>query len=122
MSEPARIVHLARPLRWVVALELTRGDAQLIGEVLAGMPTRTALRNYRALALRLTILAELVTSDDIRRTLERIAKRCEAIHDRTFSVVGAALVARHRRDEATCAALRKLTHDQRVLELLGLTH
>jgi hypothetical protein len=92
----------------------------LIAEVLATWPKRSKQRTYRALALRLAIYEQLVERDDVRQDLARLIERCHPILDRRFSIVGAAIVARQPRDEATAVALRKRTNDTQIRERLGL--
>lgn len=113
------VSQIVRPLGFVLDLDVRGYEALLIAEAAAGMPKRRAVWTYRALALRLQILERLVVSDEVRRDLAPLIKRCWMIRERRFSVVGAALVARDR-DEATSVALRKLTRDPRILERLEL--
>jgi hypothetical protein len=129
------VAPFARPLGWVVDLDVSGRDAIIAAEFLRELPSpkRHAAWPYDLIAVWAQLhLDWLATADiperylillDIRASRQRVLppmiERCANLSG-YLSVVGVKLVARRTHDSATCAALRRLTRDHRVLERLGL--
>jgi hypothetical protein len=130
------VVLFARPLGWVVDLELRGRDAIIAAEFLRELPSpkRHAAWPYNLVAVWGQLhLDWLATADipernlimlDIRaarqRVLPPIIERCAALQG-YLSLVGVRLVARRTHDPVTRTALRRLTRDPRILERLELS-
>jgi hypothetical protein len=131
----ASIKYFARPLGWVVDLDVQGTDAQILAEFLRSLPhpKRRASWPYGAVAVWAELNLEWFATVDVpernlllldmrasrQRVLPPLIERCATLGG-YVSLVGVALVARRTRDAATDAALRRLTRDWRVIERLGL--
>lgn len=129
------VAPFARPLGWVVDLDVSGRDAIIAAEFLRELPSpkRHAVWPYNLVAVWAQLhLDWLATADiperylillDIRaarqRVLPPIVERCATLQG-YLSLVGVRLVARRTHDPATCTALRRLTRDPRVLARLEL--
>ena len=129
------VAPFARPLGWVVDLDLRDRDALIAAEFLRELPRpkRQGSWSYGAVAVWAQLNLDWLAAVDIperslvlldvraarQRVLPPIIERCAAL-DGHISLVGVALVARRTRDAATGVALRRLTRDPRILERLGL--
>jgi hypothetical protein len=130
-----RIKQFARPLGWVVDLDLQGRDVQIVAEFLHSLPhpKRHASWPYGAIAVWAELNLDWFATVDVpernlvlldiraarQRVLPPLIERCAALAG-YVSLVGVALVARRTRNAATDAALRRLTRDSRVIERLGL--
>jgi hypothetical protein len=129
------VAPFARPLGWVVDLDVRGRDAIIAAEFLRELPSPQphGAWSYDLVALWAQLHLEwLATADiperylimlDIRaarqRVLPPIIKRCATLRG-YLSLVGVKLVARRTHDAVTRAALRGLTRDPRILERLDL--
>jgi hypothetical protein len=130
-----KISWFARPLGWIVDLELSGRDARIVAQFLRDLPhpKRYPAWPYSAIAvwaqLNLDALAALEVPEqkllllDLRasrqRVLPRVIARC-AVLDGYISLVGISLVARGTYDPKTRSALRRLTRDRRIHERLAI--
>ena len=70
------VIPFARPLGWVLDLDLHGDQVRTVAEVLAWMSRPKRRPTYRLVALRCRIVAACVVSDDVRRELNELAERC----------------------------------------------
>jgi hypothetical protein len=129
------VAPFARPLGWVVDLDVSGRDAIIAAEFLRELPSPKphAAWPYSFVAVWADLhLDWLATADipkrylillDIRaarqRVLPPIIERCATLQG-YLSLVGVKLVARRTHDTVTRMALRRLTRDPRILERLDL--
>ena len=106
------IVPFARPLGWVLDLDLQGDEIRSLAEVLAWCSKPKRRPTYRLVALRCRIVAACVMSPGVRERLLGLAERCDQIHERPISLAGMKLVA------TGDVSARKLTRDPRILERL----
>jgi hypothetical protein len=112
------VVHFARPLQWVLDLDVHGDEIRTLAEVCAWGRRPRRSPTYRLVALKCRIVAECVTSSEVQQELLGLAGRCDQISQKPISLVGMNLVAAD--DDAARKELRKLTRDARVLKRLGL--
>ena len=130
----ASVTRFARPLGWVVDLDLRGDDARVVADFLRQLPRpkRGTSWSYDAVAIWAQINLDVLETIDAdptsklqalretrQRVLPHIIERCAAL-DGYLSLVGIGLLARTSPSTATSAALRRLTRDPRIHERLGL--
>jgi hypothetical protein len=130
-----RVAPFARPLGWVVDLDLRGPDAIVAAEFFRELPSPKRhgawpydlVAEWAQLHLEWLAIADIPERHllmlDIRAARQHVLppmiERCATVQG-YLSLVGVKLVARRTHDAVTRAALRQLTRDPRILERLEL--